>query len=109
MSLILQGPAAVGIALMLNRRMRGRSLIRVLIFVPYGVAEVIVATGWSLMLQTTGAVNDVLIKIGLPYWTVAWLSHPAIALLTLMLLIAWQYTGSAVILFLAGLQQLPSG
>lgn len=108
MSLILQGPAAVGIALMLNRRMRGRSLIRVLIFVPYVIAEVIVATGWSLMLQTTGAVNDILIKIGLPDWTVDWLSDPAIALWSLMLIISWKYIGFAVILFLAGLQSIPT-
>jgi len=108
MSLILQGPAAVGIALMLNRRMRGRSLIRVLIFVPYVIAEVIVATGWSLMLQTTGAVNDLLIKIGLPDWTVDWLSDPAIALWSLMLIISWKYIGFAVILFLAGLQSIPT-
>ena len=40
MSLVLQGPAAIGIALLLNRRMRGRSLIRVLIFVPYVISEV---------------------------------------------------------------------
>src|SRR5690625_2961042 len=108
MSLILQGPAAVGIALMLNRRMRGRSLIRVLIFVPYVIAEVIVATGWSLMLQTTGAVNDLLIKIGLPDWTVDWLSDPAIALWSLMLIISWKYIAFSVILFLAGLQSIPT-
>src|SRR5690625_2058786 len=108
MSLILQGPAAVGIALMLNRKMRGRSLIRVLIFVPYVIAEVIVATGWALMLQTTGAVNDLLIKMGLPDWTVDWLSDPAIALWSLMLIISWKYIGFAVILFLAGLQSIPT-
>src|SRR5690625_6531183 len=93
---------------MLNRRMRGRSLIRVLIFVPYVIAEVIVATGWSLMLQTTGAVNDLLIKIGLPDWTVDCRSDPAIALLSLMLIISWKYIGFAVILFLAGLQSIPT-
>lgn len=107
MSLLLQGPAAVGIALMLNRRMRGRSVVRVLIFVPYVIAEVIVATGWSLMLQTTGAVNDLLIKIGFPSWTVDWLSDPKIAIWSLMLIISWKYIGFAVILFLAGLQSIP--
>jgi multiple sugar transport system permease protein/raffinose/stachyose/melibiose transport system permease protein len=59
LSLILQGPAAVALALLLNQKIRGRSIIRVLIFVPYVISEVIVGTGWSLMLQTSGAVNDV--------------------------------------------------
>ena len=107
MSLVLQGPAAIGLALLLNQRMRGRSLVRVLIFVPYVVSEVIVGTGWSLMLQTTGAVNDLLTKIGLESWTADWLSDPKIAIWSLMLIISWKYIGFAVILFLAGLQSIP--
>ena len=107
LSLVLQGPAAVLLALLLNQKMRGRSLVRVLIFVPYVVSEVIVGTGWSLMLQTNGAVNGLLIKIGLPHWTVDWLSDPKIAIWSLMLIITWKYIGFAVILFLAGLQSIP--
>jgi multiple sugar transport system permease protein/raffinose/stachyose/melibiose transport system permease protein len=107
LSLVLQGPAAIAFALLLNQKMRGRSLIRVLIFVPYVIAEVIVGTGWSLMLQTTGAVNDLLTKMGLPDWTVDWLSDPDIAIWSLMLIITWKYIGFAVILFLAGLQSIP--
>ena len=107
LSLVLQGPAAVLLALLLNQKMRGRSLVRVLIFVPYVISEVIVGTGWSLMLQTNGAVNDLLIKIGLPDWTVDWLSDPKIAMWSLMMIITWKYIGFAVILFLAGLQSIP--
>ena len=107
MSLVMQGPAAVAVALLLNQKMRGRSLIRVLIFVPYVISEVIVGTGWGLMLQTSGAINDILIKIGLPDWAVDWLSDPKIAIWSLMIIITWKYIGFAVILFLAGLQSIP--
>ncbi|MCG7287196.1 MULTISPECIES: carbohydrate ABC transporter permease [Micrococcales] len=107
MSLVLQGPAAVILALLLNRKIRGRSLIRVLIFVPYVISEVIVGTGWSLMLQTTGAVNSLLEKIGLGFLTADWLSDPKIAIWSLMIIITWKYIGFAVILFLAGLQSIP--
>ncbi|SFJ70961.1 carbohydrate ABC transporter permease [Cellulomonas sp. KH9] len=107
MSLVMQGPAAVVLALLLNRKMRGRGLIRVLIFVPYVVSEVIVGTGWSLMLQTTGAVNDLFAKIGLEGWAVDWLSDPDVAIWSLMIIITWKYIGFAVILFLAGLQSIP--
>src|SRR5918996_655743 len=65
LSLVLQGPIALGFALLLNQKVRGQSIIRVLIFVPYVIAEVIVGTGWSLMLQTNGAVNGVLESMGL--------------------------------------------
>ena len=60
LSLIIQGPVAVVMALLINQKMRGRSLLRVLIFVPYVISEVIVGTGRSLMLQTSGAVNDLI-------------------------------------------------
>ncbi len=107
MSLILQGPAAIGIALLLNRKMRGRSLIRVLIFIPYVISEVIVAIGFSLMLHPTGAVNDVLHRIGLGGLATDWLSDPDVAIWTLMLILVWKYIGFAVILMLAGLQGIP--
>lgn len=107
LSLVMQGPVAVALALMLNQRIRGRSIVRVLIFVPYVVSEVIVGTGWSLMLQTTGAVNDLLAKIGLEGWAVDWLADPDVAIWSLMIIITWKYVGFAVILFLAGLQSIP--
>ena len=107
MSLVLQGPAAIALALLLNQRMRGRSLVRVLIFVPYVVSEVIVGTGWSLMLRTPGAFNALLENIGLESLQVDWLANPDVALWSLMMIITWKYIGFAVILFLAGLQSIP--
>ncbi|MFU8945292.1 carbohydrate ABC transporter permease [Mycetocola zhadangensis] len=107
LSLVLQGPAAILLALLLNRKMRGQSLIRVLIFVPYVISEVVVGTGWSLMLQTNGALNGMLEKLGLGFLQADWLSNPDIAMWTLMLIITWKYIGFAVILFLAGLQGIP--
>jgi raffinose/stachyose/melibiose transport system permease protein len=107
LSLVLQGPVAIMLALLLNRKLRGQSLIRVLIFVPYVISEVVVGTGWSLMLQTNGAVNGLLENIGLGAFRQDWLSNPDIAIWTLMVIITWKYVGFAVILFLAGLQGIP--
>lgn len=107
LSLVLQGPIAIMLALLLNRRLRGQSVIRVLIFVPYVVSEVVVGTGWSLMLQTTGAFNSFLSNIGLGALRQDWLANPDLAIWTLMVIITWKYIGFAVILFLAGLQGIP--
>src|SRR6202046_124539 len=107
LSLVIQGPLAIGLALLLNQKIRGRALIRVLIFVPYVISEVIVGTGFSLMLQETGAVNDALHNIGLGFLATDWLANPNIALWTLMAIITWKYIGFAVILMLAGLQSIP--
>jgi raffinose/stachyose/melibiose transport system permease protein len=105
LSLVLQGPIAVLLALLLNRKMRGQSIIRVLIFVPYVISEVVVGTGWSLILQTSGALNAFLVGLGLG--KVEWLSDPKVAIWSLMGIITWKYIGFAVILFLAGLQGIP--
>lgn len=107
MSLIMQGPVAILLALLLNRKMRGQSVIRVLIFVPYVIAEVVVGTGFSLLLATRGALNDFLENAGLGFLASDWLSDPAIAIWTLMAILTWKYVGFAVILFLAGLQSVP--
>ncbi|MFB2556799.1 carbohydrate ABC transporter permease [Herbiconiux liangxiaofengii] len=107
LSLVLQGPIALLLALLLNRKLRGQSLIRVLIFVPYVISEVVVGTGWSLMLQNNGAVNGLLANLGLGGIAQDWLADPQIAIWTLMVIITWKYVGFAVILFLAGLQGIP--
>jgi ABC-type sugar transport system permease subunit len=107
LSLVLQAPIALCLALLLNQRMRGQSVIRVLIFVPYVIAEVIVGTAWSLLLQTEGAVNGALRSVGLGWLAEDWLANPSLAIWTLMLILTWKYIGFAVILFLAGMQNIP--
>ena len=107
LSLVIQGPVAIVLALLLNQKIRGRALIRVLIFVPYVISEVIVGTGFSLMLQDTGALNDALHNLGLGFLATDWLANPNIALWTLMAILTWKYIGFAVILMLAGLQSIP--
>ncbi|MDR0285339.1 MAG: sugar ABC transporter permease [Propionibacteriaceae bacterium] len=101
LSLVMQGPLAILVALLLNQKMRGRSLIRVLIFVPYVISEAIVGIGMFLMLQDEGALNKLL---GLH---VGWLSNPKVAMWTLMFILTWKYLGFAIILMLAGLQGIP--
>jgi ABC-type sugar transport system permease subunit len=107
LSLLFQGPIAIVLALLLNQKMRGQSIIRVLIFVPYVIAEVIVGTAWSLLLQTEGAVNGVLRSVGLGWLAEDWLANPRLAIWTLMMILTWKYIGFAVILFLAGMQNIP--
>jgi multiple sugar transport system permease protein/raffinose/stachyose/melibiose transport system permease protein len=107
LSLLLQGPVAILFALLMNQKIRGRSIIRILIFVPYVISEVIVGIGWSLMLQDSGALNSLLEKWGLADLQQSWIADPAIAMTSLMIIITWKYLGFAVILMLAGMQSIP--
>jgi raffinose/stachyose/melibiose transport system permease protein len=106
-SLAIQGPLAIGIALLLNRPMRGRAVLRLLIFVPYVLAEVIAGLSWKLLLQPEGGVNAMLEAVGLGALQQNWLADPQIALWTLFAILTWKYLGFAIILMLAGLQGVP--
>lgn len=104
-SLVIQGPLAILFALLLNQKFKLRGLIRTLIFVPYVISEVIVGTGWSLILQKKGALNQILSYMGAK--GPDWIADPHVAMWTLLLLISWKYIGFAVILMLAGMQSIP--
>ncbi len=107
LSLVIQGPIAIGVALLLNRRMRGRGVLRLMIFVPYVLAEVIAGLSWKLLLQPQGGVNAALEALGLGFLQRNWLADPDIALWTLFAILTWKYVGFAIILMLAGLQGVP--
>ncbi|MRG61169.1 ABC transporter permease subunit [Agromyces sp. CFH 90414] len=107
LSPLIQGPIAIMVALLLNRRMRGRSVFRLLIFVPYVLAEVIAGLSWKLLLQPQGGVNAMLEAVGLGALQQNWLADPNIALWTMFGILTWKYVGFAIILMLAGLQGVP--
>jgi raffinose/stachyose/melibiose transport system permease protein len=106
-SILVQGPIAIAIALLLNRRLRGRGLIRALIFVPYVLAEVVAGLSWKLLLSPRGGVNAVLESLGLGDLAQPWLANPDIALWVMFGILTWKYVGFAILLMLAGLQGVP--
>jgi ABC-type sugar transport system permease subunit len=109
LSLACQGPLALLVALLINRKMKGRSLLRVLLFVPYVISEAIIGVGWRLILgtgQTGGALNALLDGLGLGALQHYWLNKGS-AIWVLLGICTWKYLGYAIILFLAGLQGVP--
>ena len=107
LSILIQLPLGLAIALLLNREIRGRAFLRVVIFMPYVLAEVVAGVVWVLLLQPNGLVDAVVEGVGLGGLTQLWLGDPEIALGTVMVVLTWKYLGLAVLLFLAGLQGVP--
>ena len=107
LSLLIQLPLGLGIALLLNRKMRGRTVLRLIIFVPYVIAEVIAAVVWLLLLQPRGPLDAMLEAFHLTGIRQLWLAEPKIVLYTMFGVLTWKYLGFAIILFLAGLQSVP--
>lgn len=106
-SIAVQLPIALAVALMLNRRIRGRAALRAMIFVPYVLSEAIAGVTWLLLLQPDGLVDEVLRSVGLGAWVQLWLADQSVVLWTLLFVISWKYIGFAIILFLAGLSGIP--
>ena len=107
LSLIIQIPFALGLALVLNRRFRGRAVLRLLFFVPYVISEVITGIVWQLLLQPAGPVDGAMTAVGLGDLYQPWLADPSTVLLALFVIISWKYFGFHMILLLAGLQSIP--
>jgi raffinose/stachyose/melibiose transport system permease protein len=107
LSLAVQIPLAIGLALMLNRRFRGRAILRLIFFAPYVIAEVITAIVWSLLLQPNGLAEHLLTSIGLGAVYEPWLASRDTVLIAMFFIITWKYFGFHMILLLAGLQGIP--
>ena len=108
LTIIVQLPVSLGLALLLNRKLRGRAFLRMIVFAPYVLSEAVTAVIWLLILQPGGFVDEVLRGVGLGWFVKQWLADPKIVLYTLFVVITWKYIGFGVILLLAGLQGIPA-
>jgi raffinose/stachyose/melibiose transport system permease protein len=106
-SLAIQIPFALALALLLSRSFRGRSVLRLVFFAPYVIAEVITAVVWSLLLQPGGLAEGMLEAIGLGALYQPWLADPQTVMTAMFVIISWKYFGFHMILLLAGLQGIP--
>ncbi len=107
LSLVVQFPLTLGLALLLSRRMRGRAVLRLVLFAPYVLSEVITAIIWLLILQPDSLLDVILRTFGLGDLVQLWLADQNVVLYTLFVVITWKYLGFGIILFLAGLQGVP--
>jgi len=107
LSLVIQLPISIAIALLLNRRMRGGSFLRIAVFAPYVVSQATTAVLWLLLLEPGGFVDQLMKAVGLGGLVQDWLADPTIVLYTMFVVLTWQFIGFGIILLLAGLQGIP--
>ncbi|WP_232234227.1 carbohydrate ABC transporter permease [Micromonospora chokoriensis] len=100
--------AALGLALLLNRKLRGVRFFRTVAFFPYITSIVAIAVVWNQLFSPEyGPINALLGAVGVdnpPGWTASatW-SMPAVIIVG-----TWRYMGYYMLLFLAGLQTIPA-
>lgn len=97
---------ALAVAMLMNQNLRGIAFYRAVYYIPTLLGgSVAIAVLWRKLFEKDGLVNLLLGTIGftdLP----SWITNPKYALWTLILLTVWQF-GSSMIIFLAGLKQIP--
>ncbi|MCR2804395.1 carbohydrate ABC transporter permease [Paenibacillus soyae] len=103
-------PSSIAIALvlavMLNGKRKGKSIYRTIYFIPMVAAPAAVTMVWKWLYNSKfGLINVLLTKLGLP--KVEWTSNPDIALVSIAVIGIWSVIGYNMVLFLAGLQEIP--
>lgn len=105
MSVPLKLLFALIIALILNMKLRGINTFRTIYYLPSIMGgSVAISILWKFMFMKEGMINKLFAVFHIP--SVDWLGSPKIALLTISLLVVWQF-GSSMVLFLAGLKNVP--
>ena len=96
----------VGLALLLDRKLRGMTLLRTVFILPMMIAPIVVGLMWRYMYHpSVGTFNRILNDLGLP--SAPWLSDGTWAFASVVIADVWQWTPFIFILALAALQSLP--
>ncbi|NEU55750.1 carbohydrate ABC transporter permease [Halorussus sp. MSC15.2] len=98
----------LGIAILLNKDLKGRGWLRTAVIVPWILPYVMSGLMWRWMFQAQyGAINGVLVQSGLIPNKIAFLSDGTLAMMALIIADVWVFTPFIIIILLAGLQNVP--
>ncbi|MCY7752129.1 sugar ABC transporter permease [Bacillus haynesii] len=102
----LQIGAALGLALLLNKKRKANTFFKVAYFSPVVMSLVVISVLWLYLLNPNeGMINNVLTHVGLP--PQPFLTSPDQAIFTIVFVSVWQGAGFQMLIFLAGLQNIP--
>jgi ABC-type sugar transport system permease subunit len=108
-SLVVQVVLGLGMALVLNERFVGRGLVRALILIPWAIPTIVNGVLWQWIYNANyGALNGLLLQIGLIDKPQLWLGQPTRALNMIILADTWKVLPFYAVMFLAALQTIPS-
>jgi multiple sugar transport system permease protein len=98
----------LGLAVLLNGKMRGRGVFRAALLVPMMLPSVVVGVVWRLMLNPNfGAINGTLQGFGAHTEALTWTASPTLAFASVIMVDIWQWTPFIFLILLAGLQAIP--
>jgi raffinose/stachyose/melibiose transport system permease protein len=106
---LFQGGLSLLLALMLVKNTKTTILLRAIYFFPTILSSVSVGLIWSFMFESNlGVINTALNRVGLSQLTTNWLGDESIALYSIVITQVWFHTGQMMVIYVAGLQQIPA-
>lgn len=106
-SLLVQLPAALLLAVLLSYPIRGRALFRTIFFAPMVMPSVAIAVLWSYVYLPEQGILDTAIRLFNTGFGGDWLGSPTTAMLCVFIAICWRFTGFYMVLFMAGIASIP--
>jgi raffinose/stachyose/melibiose transport system permease protein len=108
LSLVVQLPTALALALLVNRKLPGRTIFRTVFFLPYVLAPVIIGLIWAFIYNPqNGLITGLLHQFSPGTVPPAILGDTHTVLYGVFAAITWEFFGFHLILYLAGLQNIP--
>ena len=95
------------LAIIVNRKLPGIYFFRVLYYIPVISGSVAIGICWRMLLDTNGLINSMLMSLGAITEPIQWLATENLTLPICMLLTIWMGLGYYMMIFLAGLQNIP--
>lgn len=106
-STLLQNVFGLAIALLVNSRFKGNNIVRTIVYMPIMISGLIMGyIMYYFLVFDNGVLNDIIAIFGLE--PVNWLGNPQIGVAAITLINSWQYLGQCMIIYLAGLQNIPA-
>ncbi len=100
--------APLGLAILVNRKLRGISGFRASFYTPVVISMVVAGIAWKWLYAENGLLNQSLRLIGLFKDGIPWLTSPSLAIFSVMAVTVWKGLGYYMVIYLAGLQSIPS-
>ncbi len=99
----------LGLAILIDREIRFEGSLRTVYLLPMSLSFVVTSIFWAWMFNpSNGVVNYLLRTAGLDFLANDWFGDPATQLWAIMIALVWQFSGLAMIIYLAGLRKIPT-
>jgi raffinose/stachyose/melibiose transport system permease protein len=106
LSLFIQLPFALMLALIIGKNLPGRTIFRTIFFLPFILSDVVTGVIWSFIYRPDGGLLNTLLQ-HLGFQGQLWLADPKMVLGSIFVVMVWKYFGFPLVLYVAAIQNIP--